>query len=273
MKSRVLGVLFSISFSLYLSENALATDYKPWYGRVLEIDTSVDVFMQAFSHVDTNCGSGKRLEFDTFVDLDASLAVWDGIAAELEVILAETRQHSFDMDAVRLTGRYQWFNDIVGDPVSLSTGLTLSTIFPPVRRNIATFDHGGCAAEAHVAIGKEVSCMQYWTSRAWGVVGMGIADVGSPWIRGNLAWEHNWYDRHVIEIFSDSIWGLGNNHMNLYNFHGYGSVDYQAVDVGTRYSFQFDNGLVLSAGYGCRVYARNCPSNVNFIILKVFYPL
>lgn len=252
---------------------APATDYKPWYGRVLELDLSADVLMQAFTHVDSHHSSGKHPEFDTFIDAAASSAIWESIAAELEVIAAETRYQSFGMDAVRLTGRYRWFNDIVGDPISLSTGVTLSTIFKPARRNIATFDHGGMAAEGHIAVGKEFSREELWTSRAWGVFGMGIADVGSPWLRFNAAWEHNWCDRHQLELFTDTVWGLGQNQLNLHNFHGYGSVNYQAIDLGVRYHRQFDYGLILSLGYAYRVYSRNCPQEVNLISIKVFYPL
>ncbi|MEI8125251.1 MAG: hypothetical protein WCG42_05815 [Parachlamydiaceae bacterium] len=249
-----------------------ATDYRPWYGPVLEVDLGADCLMQAFSHVNTQCGSKKLQEFDTFLDLSASLAVWESIAAELEVIAAETKQQSFGMDAIRLTGRYRWFNDIVGDPISLSTGVTFSTIFPAVRRNIAAFDHGGVAAEAHASIGKEWSCMQFWTSRIWGVCGVGIADVGSPWLRANFSWEHNWWNRHRLEIFTESIWGFGQNKLNPYHFHGYGSVQYQAIDLGFRYFYQFDYGVVVSGGYGYRVYAQNSPENVNLITLKLVYP-
>lgn len=256
-----------------IAATASATDYKPWYGRVLELDARAEVLMQAFEHVDSHHCSGKRREFDTFVDLSASMAVWEGIAAELEVIALQSRHQSFGMDAIRFTGRYQWLNDVVGDPVSLSTGVTVSSIFPPARKNVATFDHGGVACEAHVAVGREMSCMQYWTSRAWGVFAAGIADVGSPWLRGNIGWEHNWCNTHYFELSADSIWGLGGDELNLCYFYGYGSIQYQAIDLEVRYSYQCDFGPLLSAGYGYRVYARNAPQNVNFVLLRVEWPL
>lgn len=261
-----------LSTVLLLSQGASATDYKPWFGRVLELDLSADCLMQAFTYVDSHNSPGKHPEFDVFIDLDASLAVWESIAAEIEIIAAETRHQSFGMDAIKLTGRYRFFNDIVGDPASLSTGITLSAIFPAVRRNIATFDHGGIAAECHLAVGKEWSCMQFWTSRAWTVFAVGVADVGSPWLRCNLAWEHNWWERHQLELFADTIMGLGRNHLNLHNFHGYGSVRYETIDLGARYRFQFDNGIALSLGYGYRVYGRNCPLDASLIFLKALYP-
>lgn len=262
----------AIAFLILCTTVVNAIDYKPWYGRIFEIDASADILMQGFTHVDTKHGSGKHSEFDAFIDLSASMEVWDGIAAQLEVIAAQTREHHFNMDAIRLTGKYQWLNDIIGDPVSLSTGLTLSTIFPACRRNLATFDHGGIGCEGHIAVGREVSCMQFWTSRLWGVFAMGIADVGSPWLRANFAWEHNWWDRHRLELAADTIWGLGRNGLDLHHFHGYGPVQYQAVDLALRYNYQFDCGLVLGAGYGYRVYARYAPENVNFVMLRIMYP-
>lgn len=272
MNSRFLSTTCTALLAL-LASAVHATDYKPWYGRVLQLETQADVCFQMFDHVDSHHSSGSRKEFDTFIDLGASMALWEDMAAELEVIALQSRNQSFGMDAIRLTGRYRWLNDIVGDPVSLSTGVTVSTIFPAARRNIATFDHGGIACEAHLAIGREVSCMQFWTSRAWGVFGIGVADVGSPWLRANLAWEHNWWDRHRIELFSDSIWGLGGDQMDLPYFHGYGPIQYQAVDVGARYYYQADYGIVFSLGYGYRIFARNCPQNVNFVLLRLEYPL
>lgn len=249
-----------------------AVDYKPWFGRVFEVNARGDVIMQAYNHVDAHHGSKKRNEFDTFFDLSASMALWETIAAELEVIALQSR-HRSGMDAIRFTGRYLWMNDVIGDPVSLTTGITLSSIFPPVRKNIASFDHGGFAGEAHIAVGREVSCMQFWTSRVWGVFAVGLADVGSPWLRGNIGWEHNWWDRHRVELFADTIWGLGGDSLNLYDFDGYGRVQYQAVDLGVRYGYQTDCGLRLSIGYGYRVYGRNGPQRVNFALVRLDYPL
>lgn len=255
-----------------ISCSLLATELKPWFGRLFEIEARGDCLMQAFARVDTEKGSVKRHEFDAFFNLGASAAIWETIAAQIEVIAMETR-HRSGMNAVRLTGRYRWSNDIVGDPVSLTTGVTLSKIFRAARRNIATFDHGGVACEGHIAVGKEIPCRQFWTSRTWAVFGIGIADVGSPWLRGNLAWEHNWWDRHQVKLLAESIWGLGGNNLNLsHRFRGYGSIRYQAVDLSARYSYQFDNGLTVGIAYGYRVYAKNCPENVNLILLRVCYP-
>ena len=262
-----LALFLTCIFPLY------STDYKPWYGRVLELDTTLDVTLQEFSSVNTPEKNVHRNEFDAFINLDTSLTVWEGIAAELEIIAAATKQHNFGMDAIRLTGRYRFLNDIVADSLSLSSGITFSTIFADARKNIATFDHGGVAVEGHLAFGKEYSTEQLWTYRGFGVIGFGVADVGSPWIRAHLGMGSNLLDRHQFELNAESIFGLGQNELNVNHFQGYGSVNYQAVDLNMRYSYQLDNGLILSAGYGYRVFAKNAPAQANFILFKLFYPL
>lgn len=274
-------VVFLIIALVMSANDVYATDYKPWYGRVFELNTAADIRFQLFNHVNTHDhfrdnshhGLNTRKELDTFIDLSASMALDQDIALQLEVIGLQSKLHSFRMDAIRLTPRYRLLNDIVGDPVSLSLGMTLSSIFSGVRKNIATFDHGGMAAEAHISIGREISCMQFWTSRTWGVLGVGIADVGSPWLRANFSYEHNFLDTHRLRIFTESLFGFGSDNLNQFRFHGYGSIDYQAIDLGVRYTYQADYGVLFSCGYGYRVYARNCPENVNFILFRLDYPL
>lgn len=166
-------------------------------------------------------------------------------------------------------------NDITDeDPVSLTGGITISQVFKPGLRNLSSFNHGGIQAEGHVAVGKEYSCMQFWTSRLWGVVGFGLADMGSPWILANAAWEHNWWNNHHAQLYVRTLWGLGHNSLSLCdNFRGYGPIGHHSVDIGARYSYLFCNGANLSAEYGFRVYARDCPRAVNIISIIFFYPL
>lgn len=252
---------------------ASATELKPWFGRVFEIEARASCLMQQFSSLDASPHKIKRDEFDAFYRLSAAAAVWETIAAEIELGALSTKHREFGMEAFRLTGRYRLMNDIVGDPVSLTTGVTLSTIFEPARRNLATFDHGGIAAEAHVAVGKEMSCEEFWTSRLWGVGAIGIADVGSPWLRADLHWERSWWERHQLELFALSIWGLGGDNLHCqHHFHGYGSIHYQAVDMGIGYKYRFCNDAQLTFAYAYRVHAKNGPRRVNFFLIEFMYP-
>jgi hypothetical protein len=250
-----------------------ATDFKPWFGP-LEIDGRITNTVQFYQSVDTKCGARYRSDCGNFTDFSLEGAVLDQFAVELEAVTAITRHRSFGLDSLRLTGRYLWMNDIVDDPVSLTTGVTISPVFKPSRHDIAIFHHGGIEFEAHAAVGQETSCMQFWTSRWWGVGGIGIADQGYAWLRANLNWEHNWWDLHRIRLLVKTLWGLGHKNLHsAYHFKGYGSIRHQSIDLGFRYTYGFCYGIDLSVEYGYRVYSRNCPENVNFFIVELFYPI
>jgi hypothetical protein len=249
-----------------------AVERRPWFGRDLEIEGRASTLVQAYHSVDTTHGSTARPAGDVFISLSASTAC-QNLAGELELIAADTRHRSFGMDSISLTGRYLWLNDVIGDPVSLTTGATLAKVFKPARRDLGTFHQGGIECEVHAAVGKEFSCQQFWMSRIWGVIGFGFADIGSAWLRANLAWERNWWERHQLRAFVHTLWGLGHNSLNLeIPFRGYGPIRHQSVDTGMRYRYAFDNGFAISLEYAYRVFASNCPQHVNLIMLRLYYP-
>jgi hypothetical protein len=250
-----------------------ATELRPWHGRLYDIDIRGKAALQQFQWIDTHCGKVQRPECDGFYTVSVLGVPEEMVTIEAELSALDSRHRLFGLQAFRLTGRYFWLNDIVDDPVSLATGITVSQIFHAARRNIATFDHGGIACEGHIAIGKEYSCEQFWVSRWWGVLGLGIADVGYPWLRANLAWERNWWERHQVKVFMESIWGFGSHDLVLHpRFSGYGNIQYQAIDAGVRYGFRLDNDALLSLAYAYRVYGRNCPRNVNLLQFEICYP-
>lgn len=250
-----------------------ATEYKPWFGNVLEIDGRAKATANAYGSISTGKGTKHRNWCDTFIELDASLPYREYLTFELEAITEDSSRKGFGMDSLKFTARQKWMNDITAeDPVSLTGGLSAAQVFKPGLWNLSSFHHGGIEFEAHVAVGKEFSCMQFWTSRLWGMAGIGVADMGSPWIKGRVAWEHNWCDFHQFELFVHTLWGLGHNNLHLRHFHGYGPVRHQCVDIGGKYNYLLDNGATIGLEYGYRVYGFNSPKRVSIVSLQVYYP-
>ncbi len=250
-----------------------ALELRPWFGTVLEIEGRAESYLEVYHSLNGEHGDRDRPACDVFVDFSASLAPTENWSVEVEALTGDTRHRSFGMDSVLLTGRYLWLNDIIGDPLSLATGLTVTKVFKPARYDVAIFHHGGVACEATVAAGKEFSCEQFWTSRYWAVGGVGMGDIGSAWVRGDAAWEHNWWDLHLAGIFLNTLWGFGRHALDLEKpFRGYGPIEHQSIDLGLRYRLALECGLALKVEYAYRVFARNCPQHVNWVNVGIFYP-
>lgn len=255
-----------------LTQAACGVELHPWIPRVLEIETYASSQLQAYQSIKSSNRSRRKPACNLFFAIGAASA-YEDFAAEAEAIASDSQYCDFGMDSIQITGRYRWFNDIVADPVSLVSGLTVSQVFKPGLRNLSSFHHGGIECEALLAIGRESSCGQFWVSRWWGLAGVGLADMGYPWIRANINWERNFGDAHQIRLFANTLWGLGPHRLKLYApFRGYGSIRHQSVDVGVDYRCHYQWGGGTSLEYAYRVFARNCPTGVNTLLVSFWYP-
>lgn len=246
-------------------------EFSPWYGELLELDTSETTRVEYYQKFATTKHSKYQSHCDSFFKFDAAMVPVEEWAIELGTITALTRHRSFEWDSILLTGRTQWTNDIVGDFASISTGLTISQVFKDGLHNISDFYHGGIQGEAHVSVGKELSCGEFWTSRVWGVFGIGIADLGSPWLRGDITYEANWWDNDQWSLFVRSLWGCGGNRLNPAHFRGYGPIHHQSIDIGADYAYHLESGLTIGLEYTYRVFANNCPESANNVSIQFSY--
>jgi hypothetical protein len=261
-------------FSFFLPFALPAIELKPWFGPMFELQSRATLDLQLYNSIDAKFGSERLPAGNVFLDLELFTTLMQNWSLEVEAIAADTRHRSFGLDSISLTGRYLWMDDVVGDPLSLATGITLYKVFKPARHDLSVFHHGGVEGELHVAAGKEFSCEQYWMSRGWIVTGLGIGDLGAAWCRADTHWEHNCWNVHHLRLSLHSVWGLGNRSLShLSHFHGYGFIQHYSVDTGLRYTYILEHEISLSAEYAFRVYARNCPKNVNFILFSIHYPL
>jgi hypothetical protein len=251
-----------------------ALELKPWFTPMFELQGRATTLGQLYYSVDTKEGKIKYPAGSFFLDLELFTTLLQQWSVEFEAIAAQTRHRSFGFDSLSLTGRYLWMDDVVGDPVSLTTGLTLYKVFKLSRHDLSIFHHGGIEAELHAAIGKEISCGAEWKTRAWCVAGLGVGDLGSPWIRADAHWEHRWCMLHQLRFSLLTLWGLGTRPLrSVRHFQGYGPIQHHSIDAGLRYTYLLNHGIALSAEYAFRVYAHNCPSSANFILFILDWPL
>lgn len=281
---RSLFLVFGCALSI--KSAASAREQMPWFNKNLELELRSSYLFQTYPSIQSSKNSRHYSSDDSFLTFGVetsvpSLAltyfglpdVIGAIDGELEIVLAGTHHRHFGFDSARATLRNQWMDDVVGDPVSLATGLTGIQACQESLHDPSSFHHGKLEGEIHLSLGIEAGCYSTWTSRCWGFFALGSADVGSPWIRGDLAWEHlSDGQRTQIRVFTNTCWGLGGRSFKLQKFHGYGPIAHQSIDIGLRYSYDFDIWGVLALEYTYRPYARNFPQYTNRFSINYTFP-
>ncbi len=259
------GLIIFLPFSIH------GIEFKPWYPPSYQLLGLLDYRFQSYHSVDAPSKSSHYSSYDHFVD-GSFLFTKNSYSIEFETEFAHTKKRRFDWDHIGLTGRYLWLDDNIGDPFSVTAGLTLSKAWREAVNDISSFHHGQNEAFLHVALGKQNIQGANWISRWWGVFGIGIADRWTPWIVANAAYEWNSCAPHRICLYINSLWGCGGRKFRLKDFGGYEPIDHRSIDLGLRYSYEFDYCGVLSIEYAHRVYAHNFPDNANVLALCYIYP-
>lgn len=250
-----------------------ATELSPWLGPDFIVETRGIYRFQAYRQISTNHGYRHRNANDSFFTLGAAFAALDW-SAELETSFARTHRQNPGWDNLRLTGRHRLTNDISGENwLTITPGLTITQACTNSLRDISSFHHGRIEAELHLAIGKEQSYQEYWTNRWWGLLGIGDADQGWPWLHAELSWERNWLDQKQLRVYVESLFGFGHHDLHANRpFRGYGNIRHRSVDIGAKYSHLLDCGVVVSGEYAFRVYARNFPVHASQVVISLYYP-
>ncbi len=197
---------------------------------------------------------------------------WD---AELDLSFAETSWHDFGYDSTKLAIRYLWLNDVIGDPVSLTTGISLAVQQNRFLNDLSLVRHGSFESLFHAACGKEFGFSENAYFRAWVMGAIGVANQGSAWSKG-LA-HINWiYDEaHFLDLFFGIEKGYGNKRLHSasrHHFPGYAHLDYHFADIGLRYDYQLTSIGKLYAQVKQRICARYCPKNTTALEVGVDVP-
>ncbi len=266
-------MLKRLCFSLlFLPLFVQATDLKPWFPRYLEIQSRFTYLHQQYCKVDVDGDTFHKRSKDDFYTGSLELA-YDKYCGELEMTFSGTGRHHLGPDSLVGTFRYQLMDDITGDAASIVAGVSVSQVFSLSLKDISTFHHGGIEGEFSVAVGREFTCRDTWSARAWAVAGVGVGDHGSPWLHGILALEKNFGLGNRFRVYAETLDGLGGKDLDISkDFGGYGSVCHQSIDIGVLYRYGFGCDSSLSVGYETRVLANNCPKQVQVLYFRYLYP-
>lgn len=251
----------------------LGFEKQPWFGDVYEFH-----FLGSYSYSQFNSFQNGSPPLTSpfqanviYLGLDfCPSPVW---SIDGDFQLADTSSMSFNFRTLALQARYLWFDDIVGDPVSFTTGGSVRFTSTEALKDISCPSHGVVDFELNFSLGKEFEASNSWLFRAWVYGAVGHANSGSPWVRGIASLETNIDDRNKWALYAEGINGYGRRvHVDLDHFFGYAKVREKAIDIGIRYGRKLDVWGTLRFEYIRRVLAKSAPQNVNTFMVSYLLP-
>jgi len=260
-------------FAFFLPIAGMCVEAQPWFGDVYQFHFLGSYAYSRFNSVQNGVPQLKT-PFNAnvlYFGLDFSPSpVW---SIDTDLQFADTTAMSFNFRSLCAQGRYSWFDDIIGDPVSFVTGFNVRFTSSKALRDVSCPSHGNVDFELNFALGKEWEAKNCWLFRAWGYGAVGHANRGAPWVRAVVALETNIEDHHKIAIYGEGINGYGRHtHVDLDHFYGYARVREKAIDVGIRYGYRMDVWGTLRVEYVRRVLAKAAPERVNTVIVGYLLP-
>ncbi len=266
MRLRTLLVLCSASMGLFGFEE------KPWLGNTLEFYVDSAYSFYRFSSV-ANAKPGLHRSFNAnLLTFDLGVPI-DAFEGALELEFADTTKQSLGRRSVAVMFRMRWLDDIVGDPVSLTTGVSVRQTAYASLKDISCPSSSRWDFEAHAAVGKEWSSGADWMSRVYGIGALGQGVNGLPWTKAKLAYDLHQPGSHIWEFYGLGYWGFGSRHtVHIHHFHGWGPYNHSSVDLGLGYAFLFGEWGYLRFDLYQRVYSKVYPSYQTGVVAMYHFP-
>lgn len=260
-------------WALGVSSCIAAFEEKPWLGDFLDFYLDTSYTFYRFRHVQDAVKQPKHASNNHLVAFDLGFFPFDGWEAAAELEFAETPRQPYGWRSIAVQVRNRWLNDIMGDPISLTTGFNIRTVSHKSVKDISSPYAAPWDFEANCSIGNEWSHGAHWYMRWYGVGALGQGNQGSPWTRGKLAFELNRDNHHQVFFFGDGYWGFGHRRrVKIKHFHGWGKYDHSSVDLGAGYRYVTDVWGYFWIEYAHRVFARSYPQAQNAIQVGYHLP-
>lgn len=262
-------LLLSVMNLMTSQLEACALEKQPWFGDVYEFFLHTGYAFSWFRKVDGAEEQLKSTSLDNLWFADLEFATSPQWSFDLEGEIAQTPRQPFGPRSVAFQSRYLMYDDIIGDPFSLALGANVRYIFPIAVRDISCPYGANFDFIANISIGKEFDFRGDWRYRLWSYGSVGVANEGSPWIRGIGAFEMNCSDVHKWAFFVDALKGYGEKTVvDIDNFHGYASIRRTYLDLAVRYGYGMGVWGTLRLEYIRRIVAVRCPEKMDMLVLS-----
>lgn len=253
--------------------HSFALEKQPWFGDVYEFHLHSGYAFSWFREVNGSVKPLSSTSYDQLLFADLEFSISPQWCIDIEGELARTPRQNFGPRSVAAQARYLWYDDIIGDPCSLATGLSLRYVFPNAVRDVSCPYGSNFDLVANVSIGKEFDFRGDWRFRLWSYGAVGIANEGSPWLRGIAAFEMNCLDIHKWAWYVDVLKGYGEDTtIDINNFHGYAKIRRTSLDAAVRYGYGIGVWGTLRLEYRRRIVAVRCPEKMDTVILSWLLP-
>ncbi len=249
-----------------------ALNREPWFCNVYEFTLTPSYTYSRYRDVQDGHPQLPSVSNDHLLAFDLAVPPSPNWEAGADIEFAETPRQPFGIRSGALQGRYLWLNDCVGDPVSLSTGISARGVSHHSLKDVSSPYHSNVNFELNTSIGREWDQGFDWRLRLWGFGAIGMANRGFPWGRAFATFEGNIH-HHRLGLFSEFYAGFGDHALvNTRHFLGYAFIRHRSLDLGIQYTYAFEIWGHLSLSYTRRLYARSFPENVNFFTLSYLFP-
>ncbi len=250
-----------------------ALEVKPWIGNPYEFRLLGNYTHSHFNKVDNASPGLDRPSNDQLVLLGLGFTPGNTWDTDFNIEFVNTPRQSWGFRSAAVQLRRLWLDDILSDPISLTTGLNLRAVSQHSLKDVSSPYHSAFDMEMNMAMGKEWHKQAFWTHRIFAFGGLGIGNTGSPWTRAYAAFQANKSNRFRYELFSEGYWGFGpQKTIDINAFDGYGHIRHKSVDVGVACSYVSELRGGLSFRYAHRVYAESFPANTNFYMVVYDLP-
>lgn len=260
--------------STFVVAKLSALEFSPWLPEPYQPYLDAHYVYSTFSKVNHAEPSLEKTSHDQLAALDFFVANSSNWEVGVDVEFAHTPRFDWGFRSSGAALRYQLLNDLTGDVIACTPSVAVRVVAPKALHDISTPYHAEFNGELAAAFGREWSAGEFWTTRLSGLLGVGAANRGSPWMRFYGAWESNRENRLRTALYTEGYFGFGNREIvSLSHFDGWASIHHQSVDVGGALRFFVTTSAVVSVEYIRRVYARSFPEQVNFYLLRFSMPL
>jgi hypothetical protein len=250
-----------------------ALQRKPWLSPIWEFELDTSYTFSRYHHFSEAKKQIERPANDQLFYVDLGVAPAADWSVDVDFEVADSPRRPFGFQSVAAQYRKLLLDDVIGDPISLTTGISCREVFSKSVKDVNSPYHSYVNVELNASMGKEWEDPPYWRMRSYLFTALGMANRGAPWVRLYAAWEHNQKDEQQWKLFAEGYVGFGHVHeVNIDHFHGYASIHHRSIDVGIAYRYLFLLWGSLSIEYAHRVYARSFPAHVNFFTVRYRLP-